>query len=308
MEARSALRPDATIWDRLKPYQPMSTPPAEPVASKSPSSRFKRDEDGLIIGYPYKFTPEGRVDYLACVDRKHLFVIDSKKDIVSKAQGKPIDECDLSLVNEKWLRIKQGGFNQLLNLRGYTSIEYHSLQTSPEKAAVVCVLSLIGNYETEGYPIICSAIASATFHSMDKNFRPYMETFAENRAFARAVKRALQITVLSEDEIDSEALKGAQGEDAGDPASSTKTTSAEASEHLRQLCEKRNVPITFAAIKARAIKHNAELTPTTENERIKDDPATWTEWKSVQPIDCFLLIGKIKEADDAGVKGKKGGK
>ncbi len=259
-------------------------------------TRFKRDEDGLIIGYPYRYTTEGRLDYLAMVDRKHLFVIDSKKDAVVKAQGKPIDECDLSLVNEKWLRIKQGGFNQLLNLRGYTRLEYHSLQTSPDKAAVVCMLELIGNYETEGFPVVCSAIASASLRSMDKHFVPYMETFAENRAFARAVKRALQITVLSEDEIDSEALKGAQGDEA---TSEPKTTSAEASEHLRQLCEKRPTPITFASVKARAIKHNAELTPATENERIKSDPALWSDWSSVQPIDCFLLIGKIKEADDA---------
>ncbi len=282
----------------------MSTPTlAEAIALR------KRDpETGLLLSHTYHFNPDGSVNWLAEVDRKDMFVIDSRKDAVVKAQGKPIDECDLSLVNEKWLRIKQGGWNRLAYLRGYHSLDYHSMAVQEGKAALVCRIEWIGNYETNGDAFVCAGVASASLRSMDKHFVPYMETFAENRAFARAVKRALQITVLSEDEIDSEALKGAQGDDTGS-SDTPKTTSAEASEHLRQLCEKRPTPITFASVKARAIKHNAELTPATENERIKSDPALWSDWSSVQPIDCFLLIGKIKEADDTAAKGKtKGGK
>ncbi len=128
--------------------------------------RFKRNEDGLIEGYPYRYTEDGRIDWRALVDRRFLFVIDSKRDAVIKKQGKPLDECDLSLVDERWLRIKQGGFNQLLNLRGYSRLEYHSLTATDSKAAVVCVIELIGNYETSGYPIVTSAIASACTRSM----------------------------------------------------------------------------------------------------------------------------------------------
>ena len=269
-------------------------------------TRLKRDEDGLVIGYPYKFTPEGRVDWLATAMtqcRRYMFVIREKEDAVVKAQGKPLSECDLSLVNEKWLRIRQAGFNYLLNLRGYRSIQYHSLLAQESKAAVVCELELIPNYETEGYPVIVSAVASASPRSLDKYFMPYMETFAENRSFARAVKRALQITVLSEDEIDAEAIGGIKGEDdAVSEATSGDKKTADGWTHLRDLCTSRKTPITFAAIKARAIKHNAELTPEKENERIKGDPNAWTDWSSVQPIDAWLLMGKIQEADAAGKK------
>ncbi len=267
---------------------------------------FKRDEDGLIPGFPYRYTADGRVDWLAIAlaDRRYLFVIRSKEDAVVKAQGKPIGECDLSLVNEKWLRIRQAGFNYLLNARGYRSIQYHSLVANDGKAAVVCEMELIGNYETDGYPVICSALASASTRSMDTQMLPYLEAFAENRAFARCVKRALQINVLSEDEIDTEALKGTQDDDKAAEVAASKP-SAEVYRQLEDLCTKRKHPITFEALKARAIKHNAELTPETENERIKSDPALWAGFESVQPIDAWLLMGKIKEADAAAKKGAK---
>lgn len=268
-------------------------------------TRLKRDEDGLIVGYSYRYTPEGRVDYLACVDRKHMFVIREREADVVKAQGKPINECDLMLVNEKWLRIKQAGFNQLLNLRGFQSIQYHSLHIGDGKAAVVCEIELIGNYESEGYPVICSAIASANTLSLDKNFRPYPETFAENRAFARCVKRALQIPVLSEDEIDSEAFRGHEGEDDKVSAAATPGASNEAYRVLEDLCTKRKIAITFDSIKARAIKHAAELTPERKDEALISDPNTWTEWASIPPRDVWLLTGKVKEADEAGRKKTK---
>ncbi len=265
--------------------------------------RIKRDEDGLIVGYPYRYTPEGRVDYKALVDRKHMFVVRDKEAKVVAAQGKALAECDLSIVDERWLRIKQAGFNQLLNLRGYRSIEYHSLQTSDDKAAVVCTIELIGNYETDGLPVICSAIASASLRSMDKNFVPYLETFAENRAFARCVKRALQIAILSDDEVDDEAMKGVKGEDDA-VSDATTTASVEPYRLLSSLCTNRKTLIPFETLKARAVQHNAELTPQRENERIKSDPTTWTEWASIQPIDAWLLMGKIKEADEASAKSK----
>ncbi len=264
---------------------------------------FKRDEDGLIIGHPYKFTEEGRVDYRAMVDRKHLFVIREKEAQVVKDQGKPLNECDLMQVNPKWLRLRKGGWRQLLNIRGYRAITYHSLQTSDAKAAVVCEIELIGNYETDGYPVIASGLASASTRSMDRQMLPYMETFAENRARARAVQEALSIDIMSEDEIDAEAVRN-QGED--DAVESVTSTSAEPYQQLKALCTSRKVPITFEAIKANAIKHNAELTPEREDERIKSDPTTWTDWSSVQPIDTWLMMGKIKEKDAESAKKGKG--
>jgi hypothetical protein len=268
---------------------------------KSTRPSFKRDEDGLIPGFPYKFTPEGRVDWLAiALTTPYLFVIRTKEPEVAKTQGKPIGECDLSLVPEKWLRIRQAGFNYLLNVRGYRSIQYHSLQTSDSRAAVVCEIELIGNYETDGLPVIASGVASASTRSMDKQMLPYLEAFAENRSFARCVKRALQINILSEDEVDAEALKQEE-----EDTPSAQPASADAWRRLEEVCTKRKHPIAFEALKARAVKHNAELTPDRQNERIQGDPSTWTGFDSVQPIDAWLLVGLIKKADEVAKKGAK---
>ncbi len=284
-------------------------------------ARFKRNEDGLIEGYPYRYTEDGRIDWRALVDRRFLFVIDSKRDAVVKKQGKPLDECDLSLVDERWLRIKQGGFNQLLSLRGYSRLEYHSLVATDNKAAVVCVIELIGNYETQGYPVVASAIASACTRSMDANFMPYLETFAENRAFARCVKRALQLNILSEDEVDAEAIKGVKADAESETTTGATPKSAHGWDILKTFCANHKPAIAFEAIKASAVKHNAKLDdvlaartanptdttlPNREDERIKSNPTLWVDWTSVQDADVWLLTGKIKEADEAAAKGGKG--
>ena len=76
-------------------------------------------------------------------------------------------------------------------------------------------------------------------------------------AGASAVKRALQIPVLSEDEVDAEAVAGAADDEETTP---TSKPTVEAWTHLRDLCTNRKTPIAFASVKAGAIKHMAELT------------------------------------------------
>ncbi len=266
----------------------------------------KRDpETGLLVNHTYHFKPDGTIDYLAEVDRKYMFVIREREADVVKAQGKPISECDLSLVNEKWLRIRQSGWNQLANLRGYYSVDYHSLVSVENKAALVCLIEWIPNYETNGESFSCAGVASASLRSMDKNFVPYMETFAENRAFARAVKRALQINILSEDEIDAEAVSGVKGEDDTVSDATSGVSSAKEYAMLQDLCTKRKHPITFEAVKASAIKLRDDPTAAARGEVFLDDPATWIKWENIQPRDVFLLAGKIQEADKAAKKGAK---
>lgn len=304
-----------------------STYPSAPAPS-----RFERDSStGLIKGFPYQYTPDGRIDWVRHVDKRHLYVIREKEAAVVKQQGKPISEVDLSLVDERWLRIKLAGFNQLANLRGYSSLRYHSLHCDQGKAAVVCEMELIGNTETNGQPIICSAIASATNVSTGRDFSPYLETFAENRAFARCVKRALQINILSDQEIDAEAHESVSGgtTSAATPtvATSSSGESAEAAasvgvlpyQHLEAKCRNHKAPLTgkpqpigFDALKARTLEmRNNPDTPA--NERCVSDPAEWASFADIPPADAWLLMGKIELADKKATgtetaSGKKGSK
>lgn len=274
---------------------------------------FQRDERGLVKGVAYHYTAEGRIDWKRMIDPRFLYVIRDKEPAVVKAQGKPIAEADLSLVDERWLRIKLAGFNQLANLRGYRSIQYHSLTATPSKAAVVCEIEFIGNAETEGFPVICSAIASATMASTGADFSPYLETFAENRSFARCVKRALQINILSDEEADAEALaKLRNGDDVSQEAAvadQPAPSGFDACDELIKACRDHRdakgtaAPIGFEALRAAAIKLNAENPPSTDPAkpatRTKADPATWTTFKDIERIDAWLLLGKIREKEAA---------
>ncbi len=277
-------------------------------------------QTGLRTNITYRFRDDGSIDWLSMVERKHLFVVDKHKDKVIKAQGKPIDECDLSLVDERWLRVKQAGWNQLANLRGYHNLDYHSVTAADGKSAMVCVIEWIGNYETQMESFTCAGVASASSLTVDHGFRPYLETFAENRSFARAVKRALQINAYSEDEIDEEALKGIRADDSAPSATTGKPKTANGWDILKTFCANHKPVISFEAIKASAVKHNAKLDeelaartanpadttlPNREDERIKSDPSSWVDWTSVQDTDVWLLTGKIKEADEAAAKGVK---
>ncbi len=267
------------------------TLPSSPPAS---SPRFERDEDGLVKGLTYYYTSEGQIDWRAMLPAKHLYVIREREAAVVAAQGKPIDECDLSLVNEKWLRIKIAGINYLANIRGYRSLEYPSFIITEGKASIVCQMEFIGNYETSGYPMICAGVGSACRLTMDKDWMGQLEAFAENRAFARCVKRALQIAILADAEVDG---KDKEESDGGTPQGSDQappSTDHLPHEKLRGLCQSRTKPISFEDVKAAALKYKAELAT---------DPVTWTEWASILPRDAWIITGKLEKAGKGG-KGK----
>jgi len=297
---------------------PSEATPNPDIIRPNPAT-FKRNPDtGLIEGFPYQYGPDGRIDWRRHVDPRYLYVIREKEAAAMKAQGKALADLDLSLVDERWLRIKLAGFNQLANLRGYRSIQYHSLHSSDSKAAVVCEIEFIGNVETEGLPIVCSGIASATIHSTGPNFASYLECFAENRAFARCVKRALQINILSEDEIDSEAAAKLGGADNGkvesDASTTDKPTGFQPHHHLAEKCRLHKPVIAFEALKAAAVKLKTEMDPSKvtaakPHEPFQGDPAAWTSFEDIQPIDAWFLMGKIEEKAAAvksagGAKGK----
>lgn len=277
---------------------------------------FKRNPDtGLVEGIVYHYSPDGKIDWRRHCPPQFMYIIREREAAVLKAQGKPLAEVDLSLVDERWLRIKQAGFNYLANLRGYTSLQYHSLVSTDGKSAVVCEMSFIGNVETDHYPLICSAIASATIHSTGRDFASYLECFAENRAFARCVKRALQINILSEDEIDAEMVKGITADSATGVLVNSELASPSGFQphhHLADKCRTHKPAIAFESLKAAAIKLKGETAVPPENKPhapFQGDPAGWTSFEDIQPIDVWFLVGKIEEkskvATEAGAaKGK----
>lgn len=274
--------------------------------------RFKRDpQTGLIEGLRYVYDENGKINWKALVDPKFLYIAREHEEKVMKEQGKPLAEVDLLLVRDDWLRIRVGGLNQLAHMRGVRSCRYPHVETREGHATVSCEITFIGNSESGMEPETWSGIASASIRSVDKHFIPYLETFAENRAFSRCVKRALQINILSDIEVGGEGKKAAEG---GNGASSYVTTSlvdptSEASpeqvgntpafqpyEVLAKKCAA--LKITFEALKTRTVEVNAAAP---DNEKCLTDPATWGSFADIQPRDAWLLMGKI----ESGGKAKK---
>lgn len=258
------------------------------------SPSFERDDKGLVRGLTYYFTLDGRVDYRRMVNTKHLYIAKEYEARVVKEQGKPLAEVDITLVRDDWLRIKIGGINQLANIRGYRSLEYPHLIVTEGKASCSCSIEFIGNYETDGIPIVCSSIASACRLSMDMNMMGYLETFAENRAFSRCVKRALQINIVSDIEIGGDARKAANGEDRpvdddtiADASTSQSGGTGNKPYHLlAEKCGQHNPPVTFDKVREGAIKYKKEL---------KSVPDEWTGFESIPPLDAYLIMTKMDE-------------
>mgnify|MGYP001612401636 CR=1 FL=1 len=287
------------------------TPLPEPANQFIP---FRRDPaTGLIVGQTYKYAPEGRIDYRAMVPTKYLYVAHEYRDRVIKEQGKALADIDILQVKDDWLRIRIGGLNHLAHMRGVRSCTYPQLQTREGFAAAVCQITFIGNTETNMESETWSAMASATIRSVDKQFIPYLETFAENRSFGRCVKRALQINILSDVEVGGEGRKAAGEGEADTPAvpaeEGAPPTGYQPYNYLITKCRDNKdakgkpVPITFDALKAAALKMNTDTPADKANERCVTDPAQWVGFESIPPADVWLLMGKIDAAAKAG-KGK----
>jgi len=270
-------------------------------------TRFKRDEDGLVIGQTYHYTDEGKVDWKAMLRSQDLYVKREFREEVVKEYGKPLGEIDLTTVKDRYLCVLVGGINRLAHLRGIRSIDYPFIHVSDGKAVASCQIEFIGNFETEGLPMVCTSVASATVRSVDADFVPYLETFAENRAFARCVKRALQINILSDVEVGGEGkkrIKSVDGSDDDLPSSSP--TGNDACHVLATKCANPPAPLTpltFETVKAGAMHYPTEL---------KSAPAEWTSFESIPPADAWTLLGKIEEkakaetlAAASGTKNKK---
>lgn len=278
----------------------ISSSPVTPPEPASQPLRFRRDpETGLVVGHGYRYTEEGRIDWRAMVPVKYLYIASEHEAKVVTQQGKPLAECDLLAVPDDWLRIRVAGLNYLIQLRGVRSCTYPTLQTREGFAAAVCELELIPNVESDMMPETWSAMASACRTSMDTRMLPYLETFAENRAFGRAIKRALQINILSDIEVGGKRGKDDDRDQQDDNQSGTADDGAplgfEPYHYLEQKCRAQKQPVSFDALKASALRLFTNP-PAAENERLKGDPSKWTAFSDIEGIDAWLLINKLTEA------------
>lgn len=279
---------------------------------------FKRDENGLLpegISYPRK--PDGGIDWRKLIKLEHLYPnSDYEEQLTARFNKKlrklgPDEYAQMSPAEQdQQLLVRLEGWRHLLRLRGYHSLRYRIEKAGSERVSTVCEIEFLGNFETGMERVTHSSTAGASLYCVGGKMQLYLETMAENRAFARCVKSFLGLNIYGADEFDPEmnALHLAKLKAAGKPIPSSPESIVEESssdsrpdikpyEKLETRC--RELGYTFEQVRASALKVRQQMVDRPESAkecRINDDPAIWTGFSSIQPLDCMTLLAKINEA------------
>lgn len=154
--------------------------------------KIERDENGLIKGYQYFFTPDGNVDWRKMLKPEHL--------APNKQKTK---ETDISKLQDEELLILLPGIQYLAKLRGYMDVSYPVIAANRDFVSLACRITWNPNYEppSEGKIVTFTATADACSENTNGFGTIHLTTVAENRSFGRCVRRFLGINIVCQDEI-----------------------------------------------------------------------------------------------------------
>lgn len=249
---------------------------------------FERDENNLVKGLEYHFTPDGRIDWVKMINPQHVVFNSKSEDALVKAYGKTSRDLNYAAllaegvqVDPRHLLVLLMGFVELADLRGYVAAKptmNHVVSYPPEAAIASCTAEIqwIPNRE-EPFGKISYGTADATMENTGG--WGYLSAMAGNRAFVRAVRQGLRIPILGFDEI--------AKKDVVIPEAAPQSNTAPAGSPTALLQKSAELAkITFTQVKEGATgKYRA---------KIESDPAAWNDWADVPPRDCLSLIKIIK--------------
>lgn len=162
---------------------------------------YKRDENGLLESVEYIFNDDGSVNWRAMINHEHLY---PNKDWFGMRNQSVPDSIEG--LEDTQLLIKLSGIKELLRLRGFESVQFDVVESSDDRAVVVCTVKFTKNYEHNEIfsdTITFSSIGNATIDNTNGFGQKFLEPIAENRAFVRCVRNFLNIHIVGADEIDS---------------------------------------------------------------------------------------------------------
>lgn len=169
--------------------------------NNTPPISFDRDANGLLKHLQYHFAPDGRINWQKMFLPEHLYVKPQYEKKVQELYGKPVKELDpiKDDINPLYLASTLAGARYLAWVRGMTSVTYDIRESNPSYAAVNCRMYFIENYE--GGAAEYSDCGNASSDNTESFMRLYVLEAATNRAFARTVRAALNISIVSREEI-----------------------------------------------------------------------------------------------------------
>lgn len=162
---------------------------------------------GLRPNLDYHFLPSGLIDWKKMIPDE--FIVLNREKFLKRDE--PIDLDSLSKdevqelkkkAKEDELIIKLGGYRELAAIRGFSKVEQQVISASPEFVCVACTISWLPNFETDMFPVSFTSVADAHLGNCAKEFSAnYLSAIASNRAFCRAVREFLRISIVAQDEI-----------------------------------------------------------------------------------------------------------
>jgi len=156
---------------------------------------FSRNENGLLDGVQYAYHSDGTIDWRSMIDNKHLL---PNKDAFAEGENVPTDVAQLS---DSQMLMTLEGLKELASTRGFTKVNYEINTASKDYVAVKCTISWIPNYETGMKPVEFSALADTHVSNTSGFGRKFLMAVSENRAFSRAVRNFLRVSVIGQDEL-----------------------------------------------------------------------------------------------------------
>lgn len=172
-----------------------------PTINNTPPIKFERDENGLLKHIQYKFTPDGFVDWRGMVLPEHLYIKPDNKPKLEKKYNKKFEELTVNDVEDTDLVILLAGIKRIASLRGFSSVKYRPIIAKNDFVATVCSIKWLPNFETEEKEVEFEAMANASLDNSNEMTKIYLPETAENRAFVRAVRSFLKISVVSREEL-----------------------------------------------------------------------------------------------------------
>lgn len=179
--------------------------------SENTFKKIERNDDGLVVGLPYKTKEDGTLDWKSVVPSKYIYVNPDfkRREKIEAKYGKKYDEIDPSIdnVEDTDLVIMLGGIKYLLKIRGYENLTYNVIDSGEQYASVNCSISFIPNVETENRKITFADNGSAHIGSTTDFGQKYLLEVATNRAFCRCVRNFLNIDVVSKEELGKDSIE-----------------------------------------------------------------------------------------------------
>lgn len=265
---------------------------------------YSRDADGLISSIHHVRHPDQSINWQAMLKPEHLYVRpEAVETLLVQFNVKSKWDLDVTKCKPNQLLVTLAGINYLAYLRGLKSVVPTPFQVTESEVVSTCQVAFIPNFENpEGLTV--GAQASASLYSVSGSFQLYLATIAQNRAFVRAVRQALRIEILGNDELDNKANKAFEAalESGQNPLLAPAKTAVQESTTssaitgvglLADKCKARK--ISFDSLRVSALKIITDL---------NSDPNLWTDFRDIPPLDSYTLLRKIEEAE-TDKKGKK---